>query len=176
MTALNAINHLRLNVGFIIHETVGYTREFPLAFPSIQLSLDLDVEQFSGVVRVSRAQQGLVVQVQVQGVTTAQCGRCLVDFNQPLSANYTDLYAFSPKSVSESGLVLPETGQLDLAPAIREEFLLSIPINPLCRPDCKGLCPVCGENRNVVACDHTLGEIDPRLELLKTLKDQPEAD
>lgn len=171
---MNTINHLRLNVGFITHETVGYTRDFPLEFPSIHLPPDLDVEQFSGIVRVSRAQQGLLVHVRVRGVTIAQCGRCLVDFEQQLKADFTDLYAFSPKLASESGLVLPETGQLDLSPSIREELLLSIPIRPLCSPDCKGLCPVCGENRNIVQCNHTLESIDPRLELLKSLRDQQE--
>lgn len=170
----NAINLLRLNVGFIIHETVGYFRDFPLELPSVYFPPDLLVEQFSGMVRVSRAQQGLVVQVQAQGLTVAQCGRCLVEFNQPLSADFTDLYAFTPKLVSESGLVLPENGQLDLAPSIREELLLSLPINPRCRQDCKGLCPVCGENLNETTCNHEDEDIDPRLALLKSLKDKPE--
>lgn len=173
---MNTINQFRLNVGFIVHETVGYTREFPLDIPFIHLPPDLDIENFAGVVRISRAQQGLVVQVQVEADTTAQCGRCLVDFSQHLRADFTDLYAFTPKLAAESGLVLPETGQLDLAPSIREELLLSFPINPVCRPDCKGLCPVCGENLNEVQCGHTLERIDPRLAILKSLKEEPEED
>ena len=170
----NAINLLRLNVGFIVHETVGYFRDFPLNLPSVFFPPDLQVEELTGIIRVSRAQQGLVVQVQVQGLTAAQCGRCLVEFNQPLSADFTDLYAFTPRLASESGLVLPETGQLDLAPSIREELLLSLPINPLCRLDCKGLCPICGENRNETTCHHEDEDIDPRLAMLKSLKDNPE--
>ena len=170
----NAINLLRLNVGFIIHETVGYFRDFPLELPSVYFPPDLPVEQFSGMVRVSRAQQGLVVQVQVQGFTTAECGRCVVEFNQPLRAEFTDLYAFTPKLASDAGLVLPETGQLDLAPSIREELLLSLPINPLCRQDCKGLCLICGENLNETICNHEDDDIDPRLALLKSLKDKQE--
>ncbi|HWQ83726.1 MAG TPA: DUF177 domain-containing protein [Anaerolineales bacterium] len=173
---MNATNHLRLNVGFIIHETIGYIREFPLDLPFIHLPPDLDIEQFSGVVRITRAQQGLVVQVQVQGETTAQCGRCLVDFSQQVSANFTDLYAFTPKLAAESGLVLPENGQLDLEPSIREELLLSLPINPLCRPDCKGLCPVCGDNRNEVQCEHSAEVIDPRLEILKSMISKPKGE
>ena len=137
---------------------------------------DLDVEQFSGVVRITRAQQGLVVQVQVKGVTRTQCGRCLEDFNQQLVADFTDLHAFTPKLASKSGLVLPENGQLDLEPSIREELLLSFPINPVCRPDCQGLCPVCGENRNETQCDHGNEVIDPRLELLKTLIEKSKTD
>src|SRR5690606_15039643 len=119
---VNAINHLRLNIGFITHETVGYLRDFPLEFPTIHLPPDLDVDQFSGIARVSRAQQGLLVHVQVRGLTIVQCGRCLIDFEQQLKADFTDLYAFAPILASESGLVVPETGQLDLSPSVREEL------------------------------------------------------
>jgi uncharacterized protein len=79
------------------------------------------------------------------------------------------LYAFTPNSLTESGLIVPETGLLDLEPLIREEMLLAIPINPICRPDCKGLCPVCGENLNESQCSHEDEEVDPRLSVLRTL-------
>ena len=66
----------------------------------------------------------------------------------------TELYAFNNKSVSESGLLMPEDGHIDLQPLIREYALLEVPINPICKPDCKGLCPVCGEDLNQVDCGH----------------------
>jgi uncharacterized protein len=62
--------------------------------------------------------------------------------------DYTDLYAFTRDAVTEAGLLVPETGKINLAPILREEMLLATPIRPLCRPDCKGLCLVCGENLN----------------------------
>jgi uncharacterized protein len=139
---------LRLNVGFIIHETVGYTRDFPIEIPAIHLPPDLDLANLHGNVRVTRTAQGLLVQANMQAEIPAECVRCLTDFQQPLEIEFTDLYAFTRASVTESGLLLPETGKIDLAPIVRDEMLLAMPINPVCSPDCKGLCPVCGENLN----------------------------
>ena len=51
---------LRLNVGFIIHQTVGYSRDFPFEIPALRLPPDLDLNDFTGVVRVTRTAQGLV--------------------------------------------------------------------------------------------------------------------
>jgi uncharacterized protein len=64
------------------------------------------------------------------------------------------LYAFSKKSVSESGLILPDNAHIDLQPLIREYALLEIPIKPVCKPTCKGLCSVCGEDLNKTDCGH----------------------
>jgi len=64
---------------------------------------------------------------------------------------------------------LPEDGHIDLSPLVREYMLLDIPIKPLCSTDCKGLCPVCGENLNETQCGHTTESIDPRLAVLKSL-------
>jgi uncharacterized protein len=55
-----------------------------------------------------------------------------------------------------------------LEPLVREEMLLAIPINPICRADCKGLCPICGGNLNETLCSHEGEEVDPRLSILKT--------
>ena len=149
---------LRLNVGFIAHQTVGYSREFPFEVDSLHLPPDLIVNNLQGFARVSRTSQGLLVQVQMHAYTPAECVRCLKEFSQLLEIDFTDLYAFSPNSVAESGLILPETGKIDLAPTVREEMLLAAPISPVCKPDCKGLCPVCGENLNEVT-DHYHPEI-----------------
>ncbi len=61
---------------------------------------------------------------------------------------------------------------LDLEPLLREQFVLAIPYSPLCREDCKGLCPQCGIDRNTgtCACEKP---IDPRLAALKGLKLPP---
>jgi uncharacterized protein len=165
----NSQHLLRLNVGFIIHESVGYSRDFPFELPSITLKPDLDLVDLSGVARVTRTQQGLLVQVMMTAATACECVRCLDDFFQPLKIDFVELYAFTPNSLTESGLIVPETGLLDLEPLIREEMLLAIPINPICRPDCKGLCPVCGENLNESQCSHEDEEVDPRLSVLRTL-------
>lgn len=145
---------LRLNVGFIIHQTVGYVREFPIELPFVQLPPDLDLSDLLGSVRVTRTAQGLLVETRISASVPAECVRCLAEFPMRLDSDFTDLYAFTRNSVTESGLLLPETGKIDLAPVLREEMLLAFPISPLCRPDCKGLCPTCGENLNETICEH----------------------
>jgi uncharacterized protein len=147
-------NPLLLNVGFIIHETIGYSRDFPFDFDKISIPPDTKLSNLSGLVRLTRTAQGLLVQVKMQAYHPAECVRCLTEFSQLLQIDFTDLYAFNQNSVTESGLILPENGKIDLAPIVRDEMLLAFPISPLCRPDCKGLCPICGENLNEISGEH----------------------
>lgn len=152
---------LRLNVGFIIHQTVGYSRDFPFEIPAIRLPPDLYLSDLIGMVRVTRTSQGLLVQAKLQARVAAECVRCLSEFQQLLEVEFSDLYAFTQASVTESGLILPENGKIDLAPIVRDEMLLAVPIKPLCRLDCKGLCPICGENQNETTCHHGDEYIEP---------------
>jgi DUF177 domain-containing protein len=165
----NSNNPLRLNIGFIIHQSIGYYRDFPFEFPIIHLKPDLDLKNLIGTVRVTRTAQGLLVQAKMRAVTPVECVRCLADFEQPLEIDFTELYAFTSNSVTESGLYVPENGLLDLAPLIRDEMYLSIPISPVCKPDCKGLCPICGENLNETTCHHEEETVDLGLNSLKEL-------
>jgi uncharacterized protein len=162
-------NLLRLNIGFIVHQTVGYSRDFPVEAPAIHLPPDLNLTDLRGVVRVTRTAQGLLVQIRFHASIHAECGRCLNEFEQPLDIDFTELYAFSANSVTDSGLLVPETGLLDLAPLVRDEMLLAVPTGPLCKPDCKGLCPECGENLNEITCHHEDEIVDPRLNILRSL-------
>jgi uncharacterized protein len=150
----------RLNVGFIIHETIGYYRDFPFEFPYINLEPDLELRDLSGVARVTRTNQGLLVQVRLTAVTQAECVRCLEDASQHLVSEFTELFAFTRSQSTQSGLLVPENGKIDLEPLVREEMLLAVPINPLCRPDCQGLCPICGENLNQHPHEHTAEPVD----------------
>ena len=58
---------------------------------------------------------------------------------------------------------------IDLGEVMREQFFLALPMKPLCRPDCKGLCPICGANRNRQQCECREEWVDPRLAGLKNL-------
>lgn len=160
---------LRLNVGFIIYQTVGYSRDFPFDLPRVQLSPDLDLTSLAGVVRVTRTPQGLLVQVKMHASAATECVRCLTDFSHTLSVDFSELYAFKQRSVTDSNLILPEDGKIDLELLLREYMLLELPINPVCKPDCKGLCPVCGENQNQTTCHHDEITGDERLAGLSSL-------
>lgn len=145
---------LRLNVGFIIGQPIGYSRDFDFDYPHLHLPPEMDLYEFKGLSRVGRTQQGLILQAKFQCNIKTECVRCLTETIVPLQTEFDELYAFTVRSVSESGLILPEDGHIDLEPLIREYLTLEIPIQPLCKPDCKGLCVECGENLNVRMCEH----------------------
>jgi uncharacterized protein len=156
-------NPLRLNVGFIIGQPIGSSRDFHFDYPSVHLQPDLDLNSFIGIARIGRTPQGLVVQAKFQADQKMECVRCLEEFDQRLEIEFNDLYAFSRRTASESGLILPESGIIDLEPLVREYMLIEIPISPLCKPDCKGLCPVCGENLNETTCEHQRGRMEQQM-------------
>ena len=158
----------RINVGFIIHEEVGFITEIPFEFKKVKLE-DLELQNFQGVVTIGRTPQGLVVQGKFSAGTKLECVRCLQEFTYPLDWEFAELYAFNKKSVSESGLLLPEDAHIDLTPLLREYALLEVPINPLHDPNCKGLCPVCGQDLNVRDCGHRPDDSDSPFANIKDL-------
>jgi uncharacterized protein len=159
----------RINVGFIMHQEVGYSHEFPFDFEKIQIADDLTLRDLHGTALVGRTPQGLIVQGGFSGETSLECVRCLKQFAHPLGWELTELYAFGPKSVSDSELLLPEDAQIDLAPLMRDYALLEVPINPICKQDCKGLCPVCGQDLNIRDCGHRPHEDESPFSALKNL-------
>jgi len=158
-----------LNVGFVVAQSAGFSRDFPFDIPQISVPPDLRLNNLNGLVRATRTPQGILLQADFHTQIDLECVRCLADFQQTLAFNFTELYAFSQRYVTDSGLLMPETGIIDLTPVVREYVLLDIPISPLCRPDCKGLCPICGNNLNESTCFHEEESGDPRLASLKSL-------
>ena len=145
---------LRINVGFLLHASIGTYREIHFNYPTLKVPPDFELDNFAGQVRLSRTPQGILFQGEFSGSTPQLCVRCLADFVQPLKASFDELYAFDERSVSDSGLILPEDGNVDLDDLVREYLLLEIPIKPLCRPNCKGLCAECGIDLNTETCEH----------------------
>lgn len=163
---------LRLNVGFIVAQSAGFSRDFPFDLPQINIPPDLQINSLTGSIRATRTPQGILIQVNLKAQTVLECVRCLNNFQQSLNVAFTELYAFSQRYVTDSGLLMPETAVIDLSPVLREYILLEIPISPLCFPDCKGLCLICGNNLNESKCIHDEETVDPRLASLKTLLDK----
>jgi uncharacterized protein len=167
---VNLRRPFRLNVGFIIHEEVGYAHEFSFEFDHIRLEGDLELRGFAGLVQVGRTPQGLLFTGRFTAETELECVRCLKEFSHALAWDMTELYAFSEKSVSDSGLLVPENAQIDLESLIREYALLEVPISPICKTDCKGLCSVCGQDLNLADCGHRPAENESPFSVLKKLR------
>jgi uncharacterized protein len=145
---------LRINVGFLIYQPIGTSRDFAFDLPAVSLSPDFELNTLKGTARISRTPQGLLVEAEFSGNLLQECVRCLEEYYQPLHTKFSELFAFRYKRNTESDLYLPEDGQIDLGPLARDYLLLETPIKSICRPDCKGLCTVCGENLNLTVCEH----------------------
>ena len=113
-------NILRLNVGFFIGQGVGYSRDFLFETSRLNIPPDLELGDFSGAAHITRTAQGLLVQARMGAAYAAECVRCLTGFQLPLHIDFTELYAFSSQSVTDSGLILPEDAHINLAPLVRE--------------------------------------------------------
>jgi len=159
----------RINVGFIAHEEIGRNHDFPFEFDKIQLGEDFELRELSGNLNISRTPQGLFAQADFSALTTLQCVRCLTDFDYRLGWSFSELFAFDSRSVTDSGLILPEDGHIDFAELLRDYALLEIPINPICKTDCQGLCIECGQNLNEKDCGHKQEENDSPFSVLKKL-------
>lgn len=164
---------LRLNVGFLLKEGVGYSRDFTFDEPVVQIADDLTVHGLTGTVSLTRTPQGLYAQGQLRGQVDYECTRCLTRYLQPVGVRLSELYHYPPEIAPAGELAVSEDAHLDLTPVAREDFLLSIPISAICRPDCKGLCPHCGKNWNDGPCDCREEEIDPRWSGLAELFKEP---
>jgi uncharacterized protein len=150
----SSLHPLRINVGFLINQPVGTHRDMSFNIPETQLDEDLDFHHLTGTVRVSRATQGMLLQAHFETEIAMQCVRCLKDYDQILCTDFDELFCFPNYPPGESGLVLPDTANIDLEPLLREYFLLEIPSKPLCKPDCRGLCEICGVDLNQTVCAH----------------------
>ncbi|HUN21637.1 MAG TPA: DUF177 domain-containing protein [Anaerolineales bacterium] len=113
--------------------------------------------------------QGVLFEGTLTGVLPAECVRCLDNFDLQVVAEFSDLYVYP--ATADAEWVVDDAVNVDLAPLARQLFLLAMPYRPLCRPDCKGLCPNCGENRNNTICSCEEDGVDPRLIALKKLLD-----
>ena len=117
----------------------------------------------------------------VRTTLEVDCGRCLEPFEIPVDAPFdllflpeadrTEAGSEDPGEVQEAdiGVSFYKDDAIDLGEVMREQFFLALPMKPLCQPDCQGLCPVCGVNRNRETCTCQAEWVDPRLAGLKKL-------
>jgi uncharacterized protein len=161
---------LRLNVGFLLSGSAGASHSTTFDVPMVRVADDVDLRYVKGELRLSRTQEGILVQGALHVGIESECYRCLTPIERDLVVEIEELYSSDGAGVSEFGI--GDDGILDLAPLLRAEAIIIGGTRVLCRADCKGLCPECGINLNEVE-DHRHDEqIDPRLAKLKQLLDK----
>ncbi len=159
---------MQINVSQLLKASVGDKRNYRVAEIGDSAGSDGRVE---GEVRLLRTDRGILPRGRLNTEVEVTCSRCLTLFRCPVALNIEEEYFPTTDVVSGVPLSLPEEPGsfnidehhiLDLSEAIRQYALLAIPMKPLCREDCAGLCPNCGHNLNQGACDCLPQEVDPR--------------
>ncbi len=115
--------------------------------------------------------EGIVVSGHVGGTWTLRCARCLIEFDRPFDVPVTELFVAAPEEDADAYPLGPG-GELDPDQMVRDAVGVEMPFSPLCRPDCRGLCEICGGNRNLGECPGH-AEADPRLAVLADLFPDP---
>jgi uncharacterized protein len=156
---------LKINVGYLLAQGAGYQRVIGLDLPRVQLADDATLDFLQGHLRLSRNSRGILVQGVLATHVVTECARCLTPISVPVDLEIEELFSYPPSP--DVVYSVEETGILDIAPLLREESILAVPMGVLCRPDCAGLCPQCGQNLNEGTCDCEQEDIDPRLVMLR---------
>ena len=135
------------------------------------------------VLHEHRGPKDIVADIRLKGSFAGKfqvpCARCVEPVEIPLSAEFDLIFrpAEADSEAPERSITAPETeigyyegDSLLLEDVLREQVLLSLPVRTLCKPDCKGLCPHCGENRNLNECTCAEKETDPKWAALGELR------
>jgi len=165
---------LSYNVASLLRAAPGTTRTYPVEVGQLPIAEDVTLAApIEGEVRLARTGRSILATAELATAIDAHCGRCLRPVVEPISVRIeeealpsVDIDSGLPVDQREEPdvLRLDRNHELDLAQPVRDAISLAEPISVLCRPDCRGLCPVCGIDLNEQP-DHGHAEdaIDPRL-------------
>jgi uncharacterized protein len=117
--------------------------------------------------RLEGLHEGILVTGEVTAEATGQCSRCLIEISEPVEVDFTELFAYD---ASEDFDFQVHDDHVDCEPVVRDAVVLSLPFQPVCRPDCPGLDPVTGERLADVGERATPEVIDPRWAALADLR------
>jgi len=161
----------------------GTTRPFDFELAPDVLNLEDSDLKLKGDVHatgeIERTSAEVVVKGSITGDAEIECSRCLKPLERNLKiefqANFVTPEHFSVDKenevpVSDLDTDVLEGDRIDIKDIVREQILLNVPEQVFCEPDCKGLCPKCGANRNLIDCKCDLNETDPRWAALKNLR------
>ncbi|MCR5814889.1 MAG: DUF177 domain-containing protein [Desulfovibrio sp.] len=150
----------------------------------VEFGMDVRITSpLQATVELTRFPQGCLVKGHLGGEVALPCRRCAEEIRCPIDYDFEDFEELPVQEDDEEEEVALENDfnresrislvkgvpMLDLKALLWEEFMLALPDNPLCKPDCQGLCPVCGCNRNLGSCSCAETKADPRMAVFRTL-------
>ena len=171
------IDSMHYNLAQLLMEPIGSTRDYDVdeSFTGPEDGTD----RAQGWVRVIRTHQGVIVRAELETQVRLTCSRCVSVFVyssvltmeeesfptiDPVTGRKTE-----PLEEDEGEIYLDDQHVLDMSEVVRQYVLTGVPIKPLCREECSGLCPECGTNLNEEKCKCKAVPMDPRWESLAEL-------
>lgn len=128
----------------------------------------------TGNVVIRSGEEGIWLEGELEAILRLRCARCLKDFDYPIHTTFEVNLIFDGPGRDQGEAYVIENDELDLEPIIAEQIMFALPLSPLCREDCKGLCPRCGADLNQGECGCRDDNTDPRWDALKKLMEGKE--
>ncbi|MFI7189534.1 YceD family protein [Nocardia nova] len=144
-----------------VHRVVTAAEKIGLDLIAIPAGAEIDLD-----LTLQAVSEGVLVTGSVSAPIEGECSRCLESFTDDLELEITELFAY-PNSATEQTTEEDEIYRLvddmiDIEPVVTDAVGLELPLQPLCEPDCAGLCPECGVRMAIAGPDHTHEILDPR--------------
>jgi len=173
-----------VNVAPLLKESIGAQAEYQVLESPIDPHGDNSGLLEAGAVSIdaditaTHTNPGAYLEGEADASLETTCSRCLIPIETPVHADFAEQYyarfgvvAGEPLGEAPTDAkVIGSDFTIDLTPLLREEIILATPLAPLCRPDCRGLCPVCGDDLNQRPHEHETA-VDARLAKLEKLRD-----
>jgi uncharacterized protein len=164
---------MKFNVSQLLKERVGATRSYTFEYEPVELGEPLGTPLFAGETRLTRTDQAILVDATLRGESIEECSRCLEPARVPLELHFAeeyfpsiDVYTGAPLPAPPDAFRIDHNHILDLGDAVEQYAFTVAPMAPLCRPDCAGLCPTCGANRNEGDCGCREDDLNPQMAAL----------
>ncbi|NEW26362.1 YceD family protein [Nocardia cyriacigeorgica] len=144
-----------------LHRTVTTTDRLGLDLIAVPAGSDVELD-----LRLQSVSEGVLITGTVSAPLTGECSRCLESFDDEIELSLTELFAYpdsaTEQTTSEDEVYRMADDLIDLEPVIVDALGVELPLQPLCTPDCAGLCPECGVRMAIAGSDHGHEILDPR--------------
>jgi uncharacterized protein len=168
------VHDLTVSVAEII-DRPGEYREIKVSEPmaGVRTALArLDDGPVKADLRAESVVEGILVTGRIGGDARLQCARCLTEFSSPLDLEVCELFVRPGHRGSDEDAYRVTGTEIHLEPLLRDSLSLSLPLRPLCRTDCKGICATCGADLNAGPCLCSEDDVDPRWAPLSALRER----
>jgi uncharacterized protein len=142
-----------------VHRTASAPERLGVDLIGVPTGADIELD-----LRLESVMEGVLVSGTATVPLSGECGRCLEPVSDQLTVDLQELYTYDGGDATDADeeTARMEGDLLDLEPVLRDAVVLALPLTPLCREDCSGLCVDCGERLDDLPEDHVHGAPDPR--------------